>query len=175
VSENKIDCYVIPVEVLNLVLDRKELPDTWLPVVVYGKPCFLTKAFLAGCSDYLKEPWDILELDFRLKRIFSAPNKNYVLHEYELMVSDSLCATAHAQVRLSFQESVLLKLLLKQKGTLVPRDVLYYALWGKLPVRKSRVVDVHISALRRKLSLLFPQLKREHFIYSAKGKGYILL
>jgi two-component system OmpR family response regulator len=166
---------VLPVELVHYVLDRKGLPDTWLPVVAYGKACSLTKAFLVGCGDYLKEPWDILELDFRLKRIFSTPYKNYVLREHELTVSDSRCATKHTQVRLSFQESVLLKLLLKQKGTLVPRDVLYYTLWGRLPVTKSRVVDVHISALRKKLSQLFPHLKNERFIYGAKGKGYILL
>ncbi|MBN1798099.1 MAG: winged helix-turn-helix domain-containing protein [Spirochaetales bacterium] len=143
--------------------------------MVYGKSDSLTKAFLVGCSDYLKEPWGILELDFRLKKIFTVPKKKYVLHEQELMVSDSLCSTGHNRVKLSFQESILLKLLLKQKGTLVPRDALYYALWGKLPVTKSRVVDVHVSVLRKKLSLLFPHLKRERFIHSAKGKGYILL
>jgi two-component system OmpR family response regulator len=166
---------VLPIELIHYVLDRKGLPDTWLPVMAYGKACFLTKAFLVGCSDYLKEPWDILELDFRLKRIFADRYKDYMLHERELTVSDSKCATKHDQVRLSFQESVLLKLLLRQKGTLVPRDVLYYALWGKLPVTKSRVVDVHISALRKKLAKLFPYLKNERFIYGAKGKGYILL
>ena len=156
-------------------MDRKKLPPTWLPVVAYGNSGFLTKAFLLGCSDYIKEPWDILELDFRLKKIFTAPQKKYILHEQELSLSDNMCVTGQKRIKLSFQESVLLKLLLKQKGTLVPRDALYYALWGRLPVTKSRVVDVHISALRKKLSLLFPHLKEERFIHSAKGKGYILL
>jgi DNA-binding response OmpR family regulator len=48
-------------------------------------------------------------------------------------------------------------------------------LWGRQPHKTSRVVDMHISALRRKLSLLFPCRKDERFIYSAKGRGYMLI
>jgi DNA-binding response OmpR family regulator len=173
--ENEADCYVVAVELMVNLLERKGLPPTWIPVIVYGQAGAAVKAFLAGATDYLKEPWDVLELDFRLKKIFSSQSKNYRFHEQELTIQDTLCSTSNAEIKLSLPESKLLRAMLKQRGTLVPRDVLSYALWGKIPHQASRVMDVHISALRKKLRLLFPNKKSERFIYSAKGKGYILL
>ncbi len=173
--ENRADCYVIPAEMIHLLLGGKNRPDTWLPVIAYGNLGLLMKAFVAGCRDYLKEPWDVTEMEFRLKKIFPAPDNTHILYNQEIWLRDMVCHTAGTEVRLSVQESTLLRLLLKQRGTIVPREVLYYALWGRQPHKTSRVVDVHISALRRRLALLFPQRKHERFIYSAKGRGYILI
>ncbi len=174
-AESETDAYVVPVESVPLLLSRKGLPDTWLPVIAYGKPASLAKAFLAGCQDYLKEPFNLIELEFRLNKIFTTEDNSYPLYGRKLALQATECSTETDHVQLSLQEGVLLRLLLKQRGRIVPRDVLFYALWGKPPRRHSRVVDVHISSLRRKLSRLFPEMKNERFIYSAKGKGYILL
>jgi hypothetical protein len=174
-SESRADCYIIPAEMIHLLFGGRNRPDTWVPVIAYGKADLLMKAFEAGCRDYLKEPWDTTEMEFRIKRIFPAPDNSHILYDQEIRLQDMVCRTDGTEVRLSAQESTLLRLLLKQRGTIVPREVLFYALWGRQPHKTSRVVDMHISALRRKLSLLFPRRKDERFIYSAKGRGYMLI
>ncbi|MCY4373987.1 MAG: winged helix-turn-helix domain-containing protein, partial [Spirochaetaceae bacterium] len=50
------------------------------------------------------------------------------------------------------QEAEVLRILLATRGSTVTRDALFYAIWGHPPVRRSRAVDMHVTALRRHLA-----------------------
>jgi DNA-binding response OmpR family regulator len=122
--------------------------------------------------DYLKSPWDSEELECRVDRLiekrrklFSFPWGDFTLREGRLH-----CTTA--KLRLSVQERIILKKLILNRNQPVSRDVLYYAMWGKPYTKKSRVVDMHISSIRRKLYSHLPQSKA--CITSLKGIGYLI-
>jgi DNA-binding response OmpR family regulator len=149
-------------------------------VVGYGPPEHLRAAFLAGCDDYLKDPWDAVELGCRLERCRQgsgaaaggAPAGDYqfswgTVHLGELAV----CAGAQCS-SVSLPEYRILAALLRHRSEPVPREVLYYAIWGRSGQGRSRVVDVHVSSLRRKLLGLFPE--SAGCLRCLRGAGYLL-
>ena len=76
-----------------------------------------------------------------------------------------------AEISFSYQEMEILKLLLKQKGNPVTRDIFIKLLSNKkLPANKTRVIDVHISNIKKKLKILNININ----ISSIRGIGYTL-
>ena len=174
-AEYLVDCYVVPVHKIRSLFFNENRPKTWLPIIAFGSHIYLKKAFWAVCADFIKEPWDPLELEIRVRNLLKTHLNNYCYDNQELTIKSNICSTANKSVVLSFQESCILKTLLKQRGFVVPREVLFYAIWQKQPKNKSRAVDMHISALRKKLKYLFPNLKQKSLIISARGTGYMLI
>ncbi len=142
------DAAVVSADLLPLFADR--LP--YFPTIAYGKASHLRQAFLAGCVDYLKEPWSVEELFLRLERLLSAWKAP--IEGCSLSFSGNRLCSGDSAVSLTHPESLLLKTLLKNRGRIVSREVFFYALWGKLPSTQSRTVDVHISSLRKKIRTL---------------------
>jgi two-component system OmpR family response regulator len=168
--EHEFDCYIVPYESLKILFHNRERPDTWLPVIAYGLPSCLSEAFSLGCREYLKEPWDMAELDIRLTNLLR-PGRRAECSDRggDLVVGANRVSTTAGEAALKPNEARILKALLKAKGEVVSREVLYYAIWGKIKNASSRVVDVHVCALRKKLKGL-TDLK----IDQVRGEGYIL-
>ncbi len=168
--EHDFDCYIVPSESLRGIFHNRERPDTWLPVIAYGHPARLTEAFSLGCREYLKDPWDLSELDIRLRKLLQSVTRTGAAGpDGGLTVTGNRMSTATAEAPLKPNEARILKALLKARGEVVSREVLYYAIWGKVKNSKSRVVDVHVCALRKKLKAL-TSLK----IDQVRGEGYII-
>jgi DNA-binding response OmpR family regulator len=118
----------------------------------------------------LKEPWDTEELFLRLEKVTDAWSDGLDFGDLTLSLSGNRVLTKNGAAVLSHPELLLLRALLKNRGRIVPREVLFYALWGKPPSKPSRVVDMHISSLRRKLgTLLF-----SNPIATVRGMGYFI-
>ena len=159
---------------LNGILKRKGIShNPELPVIPYGSPSFLRKAFQAGSYDYLKDPWSPEELLFRLDKLVRMWNEQCLLGDI-IYTGNRLCSPAN-EVYLSHQESEILRALVKQRGQAVSREVLFYTLWGRLPVHRSRVIDVHISSIKKKFFSLSPQNGRKGPIYPVRGIGYMII
>jgi len=169
--EDETDAYVVPVRSVGALLDGTERPRTWLPVVAYGKPTALASAFLAGCSDYLREPWTAEELSCRLMRVVDTSFFDAAWGRVRL--TSSSASSKHGEAELSIHEYRILRVLLLQLGRPVPREVLYYAIWGRTDGR-SRTVDVHVSSLRRKLKAIAGPEATGSLIRSARGLGYFI-
>jgi two-component system response regulator VanR len=73
--------------------------------------------------------------------------------------------------KLNRQEYLLLRCLCRNRGTVVPREVLFYELWGS-EGGNSRVVDMHVVNLRKKLRRLVRNEKSDAIIYTVRGSGY---
>lgn len=170
-AETDLDAYVVPVERIAWLLDGAARPRTWLPVVAYGPSRALGAAFLAGCRDYLREPWPLEELSFRLARLVDS--SSFPTGWGTVRLAGSSAASQYGEVELSAGEYRILRVLLMQAGRPVPREVLYYALWGRTD-KSSRVVDVHISSLRRKLRGIAAPSEAGGLVRSARGLGYIV-
>jgi DNA-binding response OmpR family regulator len=82
--------------------------------------------------------------------------------------------STNGSVNLSFQEYKILKILLQHRGIVVSREVLFYTIWNTGGNPKSRILDVHISSIRKKLKTVIPQNYCHHIITSIRGKGYII-
>ena len=82
-------------------------------------------------------------------------------------------------VRLGVQEAEILRMLLANRGATVTRDALFYAIWGRPPVRRSRAVDMHVTALRRRLAAVSKPTDAARpaagrLIVTVRGRGYRL-
>jgi hypothetical protein len=168
-AEETVHCYIVPFPVLTALINNNQRPDTWLPVIAYGSPFFLREAFSMGACDYLKDPWDLSELEIRLKKALTDPACAAIGESDGITLTGNRLTMKTGEIALSVNESRILKVLLRKRGEVVPREVLYYAIWGKMKNTASRVVDVHISLLRRKLEGTAPWRIRQ-----VRGEGYIL-
>jgi hypothetical protein len=172
------DALVVPSTMLGLadVLAAPAQPSpaagNWFPVIAYGTPYDMRRAFLAGCFDYLKDPWGPEELLLRLDRLFRVTHRPQSWRG--LSLQGCILASETEEEELSYVEAVILKTLLAHRGEIVPRDVLFYSIWGHLPDTASRAVDVHISTLRKKIRRLCADDPGVGVITSVRRIGYTI-
>lgn len=74
-------------------------------------------------------------------------------------------------VGLNETEYKVLSLLARERGTIVPRQTVLEALYGKAPPKESRIVDVYISNIRKKLAGL---PGGEELIATYRGRGWMV-
>ena len=166
--------FVIPVAATNTIL----APDgrLALPVLAYGPERSLAAALLRGCVDYLRDPWTLTELELRVSRWLEArlPARRF---GGGLRLEGTTLHGPTATVSLSAAEARLLEMLLHNAGRVTSRDALFYRLWGRLPTTPSRVVDVHVAALRHKCRIAAGgdgAAGSGVAITAVRGEGYLL-
>ena len=86
------------------------------------------------------------------------------------LVPDAMVARVDGRsVRLTVRELALLEALVRARGRVVERKVLYGTVWGGSMPRRDRSVDVCIRKLRGKLESVAPG---RQFIHTHYGIGY---
>ena len=117
----------------------------------FGDVADMDLAFLCGCVDYLVEPWIPEELFSRVSRWL---NRSFIDFSWGRVTFTSfVVATVKTTLAVSHEEFLILRALARNPSIPVPREFLYRCL-GYAEFRKdSRVVDVHVSSLRKKLRL----------------------
>ena len=176
---DETDVYVLPHDLIESFFDtsflkplRKE--SDGLPVMGYGSPSFLRNAFLLGCVDYIKEPWVPEELELRLGAIIGRMECSRYFDWGVLRFRGRSVEGDRGICNLSYQEYRILKLLIENRGSVVSRDALFYAIWNRVSEEKSRVVDVHVSSLRKKLRGLYDIPAERNVIISVRTLGYVI-
>ena len=171
-EEADVDVYVVRVDGLGLLFGQMapgdgapSLPCT--PIIAYGEAESLRPAFVAGCVDYVKEPWLPDEFDIRIELIADRQTERYRFPWGAICLSGSEMMLPSGKVGLTRPEAAILRLLLMHRGKVVTRDALFYAIRGELPRVPSRAVDVHVGRLRKKLAV-------ELVIASVRGQGYLV-
>ena len=142
--------YLIDKNHLESFLKEKPKSNT-LKFIVYGDPKDIARSFNAGCADFLKDPWNNDELEARILKVLNV--KKYQLNWNKLVLSQKSISTDNFSIDISIEEYVILNKLIENKNEPVPREVLMYSLWGNQN-ENSRVVDMHISNLRKKIGIL---------------------
>lgn len=93
------------------------------------------------------------------------------LNNGQFNVFSRLIYSEQREIQLSLQETEILVILASNKNEIISRDRLFYRLWGK-PNNSSRVVDMHISSLRKKIARLSDKTVNSNII-SFRKRGYM--
>ena len=113
------------------------------------------KGLDGGADDYIAKPFGVMEMIARVKALL---RRSSGLEESILTCGDvtldsekSMVYAAGLPVELTFKEFELLKLLMKNRGIVISRDVIMERVWDSSFEGDSRTIDVHVRTLRQKL------------------------
>ena len=123
----------------------------------------------SGADDYLVKPFSPRELVARAKAILrrGAPiGERLAYGDLELELTNRIVSLEGAELNLTQIEFDLLALLARSPGRLWAREELLERIWGADFAGVDRVVDVHLSSLRRKLG------SAGAMIQTVRGVGY---
>lgn len=144
------------------------------PVIAHGPADGLRSAFLAGCVDYLREPWTPGELAVRVAAALERGAGVCVGTEAGgVRLEGTRLVGPRDAVGLTGHQAAVLRLLAARPGTAVGRPALAWAVAGRPPARGSRSLDVQVSALRVALAAVSPPGAGPH-ITAVRGRGYLL-
>lgn len=153
---------------------RQKYPN--LPIIVLtakSKPNEVAAGLNLGADDYLPKPFAAEELlariNARLKR--DEPKKDRL--EFDDFVLDFARMTAHRsnkEINLTKTEFDLLEFLVKNRGRVMNRSTILNHVWGFSPNIESRVVDIYIGYLRKKIDQDFSK----KLIHNKRGFGYYM-
>lgn len=122
-----------------------------------------------GADDYLTKPFGLMELQARVKAVLrrTRPAAGDGMLRCGDLEIDPAAREVHrggTMVELTYKEFELLRLLVTRRGAVLTRDEILTHVWGYDYVGETRTVDMHITALRKKLG--------EGYITTVRGVGY---
>jgi two-component system, OmpR family, alkaline phosphatase synthesis response regulator PhoP len=131
-------------------------------------------AFNKGAADYLTKPIHSRELEARVKAILRriemtdlAPTDQIKIGDFVLNSNEYMIDLKTHKVNLSKRELQVLLLIIERK--IISREEILKCIWGDDYASDSRIVDVMISHLRRKIE---KDPKKPKYIKTIKGFGY---
>jgi len=129
----------------------------------------------AGADDYLVKPFDVGELQARLRALLrraGSDEESEPLAFEELRLDDDRHGVwvGEQLVELTRTEYQLLELLLRNPRRVLPHDVIYDRVWGYDFGPESNALRVYVGYLRRKLE----QAGARPLIHTVRGVGYAL-
>jgi DNA-binding response OmpR family regulator len=157
---------------------RLEQPTPVLLLTARGDEFDRVLGLELGADDYLTKPFSPRELVARVKAILRRGAGAHaagaaIRHGGLRLDPDTREVTLDGRgVELSTLEFDLLHALMRQPGRVFKREELIASVWGSDFPGVDRVVDVHVSGLRRKLG---DDAERPRFLATVRGVGYRLL
>jgi DNA-binding response OmpR family regulator len=151
----------------------KELYPEIPIIILTGKdtPADVVRGLSLGADDYVTKPFDAQVLLARIKARLRLPAKEggeYVVDDLYLNTSTVNVRRGNKAISLTPQEFKILEYLMANKGRVLTREMMLSRLWGANPDIETRVIDVYIGYLRKKIDAGF----KKKLIQSVRGFGY---
>lgn len=120
-----------------------------------------------GADDYIEKPFNILELMSRVNVKYRRFKKNniYKIRDLSLDSIKHIVLLNDKEILLTVKEFEILELLMKNKGSVVSRDLIFSTIWSDNDAFQSRTVDMHIKSIRQKIG-------DDSYIKTIYGIGY---
>lgn len=145
--------------------------QVWTPVLMLtAKDGELdeAEALDTGADDFLSKPFSYVVLVARLRALLrrGSGERPVVLSvgDVQLDVATRVCTVAGAQVEVTPREFAILEYLMRRSGEVVPKADIVAHVWDFAFEGGDNVVEVHVSALRRKIG--------QQAIETIRGGGY---
>lgn len=180
VSERKPDIVLLDLTLPDLAGEtvlthmKKDYPQ--LPVIILTAKIGvenIAKGLNIGADDYLEKPFAREELLARIKarlRSNGDDKEEYKIADLVVNLATREAKRGKKNISLTKTEFNLLFYLIKNQGRVVTRDMILNHVWGYNTDIESRVVDIYIGYLRKKICYDFPT----RLIYCKRGIGYVM-
>lgn len=126
----------------------------------------IAKAYEKGCNDYMKKPFDIRELELKIRTFKKETiNSIQIVKGLEYTLNDQRLLYHSREVGLTPKERRLFHVLIENKGRTVSLELLEQAVWGL------NGDSVHLRQLVARLRKKLP----EEIIENRTGSGYCIV
>lgn len=153
---------------------HKEYPDLRIIILTAkDSPENKVHGLNLGADDYLTKPFNAEELLARIQaRLRRIAGSSHVLtiDDLEFDTQTLVVTRAGVEIILTPQETKLLQYLMQNKGRILTREMILNRLWMSAIDVDTRIVDVYIGYLRRKID----RNAKKKLIHSVRGFGYIM-
>jgi two-component system alkaline phosphatase synthesis response regulator PhoP len=126
-----------------------------------------------GADDYVTKPFSPRELRARIKallrRTASEMPKKFRFGDVDLDFPRAEVRRGGKPVEITPFEFKLLAMLIRNRGRVVSRDELLEKVWGRGIYVTDRVIDTHVTNLRKKIE---PKPAEPRYLISVRGMGY---
>lgn len=153
---------------------RKKYPD--LPVIILtAKDSIndIVNGLNLGADDYMTKPFVADELLARIKARLRAKgngDSKLIVGDLELDNQSLEVKRGETPLQLTPQEFKLLQYLMSNKGRILTREMILNRVWLYSPEIETRVVDVYMGYLRKKIDSEF----EKKLLHSVRGFGYMI-
>ncbi len=171
--ENRFDLYLLDINVPLIdglsLLNELRMADDDTPAIFltsYSDKETLSRAFKNGGDDYLKKPFDMDELVFRINALMRRFKGAEKLCIKELCLNEKHKSVKYRQrdIKLAVKEYQLLKLLMSNADEVVTKEMILRTLWSSSESVSDGAIRVYITRLKQELP--------EFVIENIRGVGY---